>query len=123
MEYQVEWLFFSWMLLSNSVLQVLQDRWGQNNVAWLVYAVDIAERCSDHVATTLSHTQLGHSGECIFRSREQLGVVLGFDAVFFASDNTCEICRAGYQTHCVNRQPGAATGAQSEYVRVPLADG
>jgi threonine dehydrogenase-like Zn-dependent dehydrogenase len=42
---------------------------------------------------------------------------------FFASDNTCEICRAGYQTHCVNRQPGAATGAQSELLRVPLADG
>jgi threonine dehydrogenase-like Zn-dependent dehydrogenase len=42
---------------------------------------------------------------------------------FFASDNTCEICQAGYQTHCVNRQPGAATGAQSEYVRIPLADG
>jgi threonine dehydrogenase-like Zn-dependent dehydrogenase len=42
---------------------------------------------------------------------------------FFASDNTCEICRAGYQTHCVNRQPGAATGGQSEYLRVPLADG
>jgi threonine dehydrogenase-like Zn-dependent dehydrogenase len=42
---------------------------------------------------------------------------------FFASDNTCQICRAGYQTHCVNRQPGAATGAQAEYTRVPLADG
>ena len=42
---------------------------------------------------------------------------------FFASDNTCEICRAGYHTHCVNRQPGAATGAQSDFVRVPLADG
>ena len=42
---------------------------------------------------------------------------------FFASDNTCEICRSGYQTHCVQRQPGAATGAQSEYLRVPLADG
>jgi threonine dehydrogenase-like Zn-dependent dehydrogenase len=42
---------------------------------------------------------------------------------FFASDNTCEICRAGYQSHCVNRQPGAATGAQAEYTRVPLADG
>ncbi|MFI7742156.1 zinc-dependent alcohol dehydrogenase family protein [Kocuria rhizosphaericola] len=42
---------------------------------------------------------------------------------FFASDKTCEICRSGYQTHCVNRQPGAATGAQSQYVRVPLADG
>ena len=23
---------------------------------------------------------------------------------FFASDNTCEICRAGYQTHCVQRR-------------------
>jgi threonine dehydrogenase-like Zn-dependent dehydrogenase len=42
---------------------------------------------------------------------------------FFASDNTCEICRAGYQTHCVRRQPGAATGSQSELLRVPLADG
>jgi len=42
---------------------------------------------------------------------------------FFASDNTCEICRSGYQTWCVNRQPGAATGAQSEYCRIPLADG
>jgi threonine dehydrogenase-like Zn-dependent dehydrogenase len=42
---------------------------------------------------------------------------------FFASDNTCEICRAGYQTSCLNRQPGAATGAQAERLRVPLADG
>jgi threonine dehydrogenase-like Zn-dependent dehydrogenase len=42
---------------------------------------------------------------------------------FFASDNTCEICRAGYQTSCINRQPGAATGGQAEYTRVPLADG
>jgi threonine dehydrogenase-like Zn-dependent dehydrogenase len=42
---------------------------------------------------------------------------------FFASDNTCEICRAGYQSSCVQRQPGAATGGQAEYLRVPLADG
>src|ERR671917_706749 len=42
---------------------------------------------------------------------------------FLASDNTCEICRAGYQTHCVNRQPGAPTGAQAQYARIPLADG
>jgi threonine dehydrogenase-like Zn-dependent dehydrogenase len=42
---------------------------------------------------------------------------------FSASDNTCEICRAGYQTHCVNRQPGAPTGAQAQYARIPLADG
>lgn len=42
---------------------------------------------------------------------------------FFASDNTCEICQSGYQTHCVQRQPGAASGGQAEYLRVPLADG
>jgi threonine dehydrogenase-like Zn-dependent dehydrogenase len=42
---------------------------------------------------------------------------------FFASDNTCEICRSGYQSSCVHRQPGAPTGAQSQYARIPLADG
>ena len=42
---------------------------------------------------------------------------------FTASDNTCEICRAGYQSSCIHRQPGAPTGAQAEYARIPLADG
>jgi threonine dehydrogenase-like Zn-dependent dehydrogenase len=42
---------------------------------------------------------------------------------FFASDNTCEICRAGYQTSCVNREFATAGGAQAELLRVPLADG
>ena len=42
---------------------------------------------------------------------------------FFASDNTCEICRAGYQTSCVHREPAAPGGAQAQYMRVPLADG
>lgn len=42
---------------------------------------------------------------------------------FFSSDNTCEICRAGYQTHCVHRGPGAVPGAQAEYARIPQADG
>jgi threonine dehydrogenase-like Zn-dependent dehydrogenase len=42
---------------------------------------------------------------------------------FFASDNACEICRAGYQTHCLHRQPAAPDGAQAERLRVPLADG
>jgi threonine dehydrogenase-like Zn-dependent dehydrogenase len=42
---------------------------------------------------------------------------------FFASDNTCEICRAGYQTSCVHREPVGALGAQAELLRVPLADG
>jgi threonine dehydrogenase-like Zn-dependent dehydrogenase len=42
---------------------------------------------------------------------------------FFSSDNTCEICRAGYQTHCVHRGPGSVPGAQAEYARIPHADG
>jgi threonine dehydrogenase-like Zn-dependent dehydrogenase len=42
---------------------------------------------------------------------------------FFASDNTCEICRAGYQSRCVQAQSAAPTGAQAEYARITLADG
>src|SRR5258705_7608506 len=42
---------------------------------------------------------------------------------FFASDNTCEICRAGYQSSCVHREGIGALGAQAELLRVPLADG
>jgi threonine dehydrogenase-like Zn-dependent dehydrogenase len=42
---------------------------------------------------------------------------------FFASDNTCQICRAGYQSHCVHRVPVGALGTQAERLRVPLADG
>lgn len=42
---------------------------------------------------------------------------------FFASDNTCEICRAGYQSSCIHREPMGAIGTQAELARVPLADG
>jgi threonine dehydrogenase-like Zn-dependent dehydrogenase len=40
---------------------------------------------------------------------------------FFASDNTCPICRAGYPTSCVHRE--LVGGAQAGRLRVPLADG
>src|SRR5438045_3826150 len=40
---------------------------------------------------------------------------------FFASDNTCPHCKAGYQTSCEHRQP--VLGAQAPKLRVPLADG
>ncbi|WLP90031.1 zinc-dependent alcohol dehydrogenase family protein [Gordonia sp. NB41Y] len=40
---------------------------------------------------------------------------------FIASDNTCDICRAGYQSGCEHMRP--VRGAQAEYLRVPLADG
>lgn len=42
---------------------------------------------------------------------------------FWASDNTCEICRAGYQSHCVHRTIMGSIGTQSERARIPLADG
>jgi threonine dehydrogenase-like Zn-dependent dehydrogenase len=42
---------------------------------------------------------------------------------FWASDNTCEICRAGYQSGCVHRVPMGMLGSQADYLRVPLADG
>jgi threonine dehydrogenase-like Zn-dependent dehydrogenase len=40
---------------------------------------------------------------------------------FFASDNTCPHCRAGYQTSCMHREN--VIGAQAPRVRVPLASG
>jgi threonine dehydrogenase-like Zn-dependent dehydrogenase len=42
---------------------------------------------------------------------------------FFASDNTCPICSAGYQSRCVDARPVGAEGAQAPFLRVPLADG
>src|SRR3712207_288597 len=42
---------------------------------------------------------------------------------FWATDNTCEICRASYQSGCVNRVPMGMLGAQADLLRVPLADG
>jgi threonine dehydrogenase-like Zn-dependent dehydrogenase len=78
-------------------------------------------------AEPVDHTPMGH---------EYVGVVteIGADVKsinvgdfvvgsFFASDNTCEICRAGYQTHCVHRVPMGMIGTQAEYARIPLADG
>lgn len=42
---------------------------------------------------------------------------------FVASDNTCEICQAGYQSRCVHNVMMGAIGTQAEYARIPLADG
>src|SRR2546421_9149487 len=40
---------------------------------------------------------------------------------FWASDNTCPICQAGYQSRCVDAR--GMNGAQAPWVRGPLADG
>ena len=40
---------------------------------------------------------------------------------FFASDNTCPNCQAGYQSSCQHKE--LVGGAQAPVLRVPLADG
>ena len=40
---------------------------------------------------------------------------------FFASDNTCPHCKAGYQTSCQHKE--FVTTAQAPFLRVPLAEG
>jgi threonine dehydrogenase-like Zn-dependent dehydrogenase len=42
---------------------------------------------------------------------------------FWASDNTCPICQAGYQSSCIHRVLMGTIGTQAELARVPLADG
>ncbi|MHA6797921.1 zinc-dependent alcohol dehydrogenase family protein [Bounagaea algeriensis] len=42
---------------------------------------------------------------------------------FIASDGTCEACRAGYPSACVNRVFMDSVGTQAQLARVPLADG
>lgn len=42
---------------------------------------------------------------------------------FVASDNTCEICQAGYQSRCVRQVMMGSVGTQAERARIPLADG
>lgn len=76
-------------------------------------------------AEPVDHSPMGH---------EYVGVVteIGSDVKtleigdfvvgsFFASDNTCEICQAGYQSRCMHAT--GLDGTQAEYARIPLADG
>lgn len=42
---------------------------------------------------------------------------------FVASDNTCEICQAGFQSRCIHQVMMGSVGTQAEYARIPLADG
>jgi threonine dehydrogenase-like Zn-dependent dehydrogenase len=42
---------------------------------------------------------------------------------FFASDNSCEICQAGYQSRCIHAHLMGNEGTQAELARIPMADG
>jgi threonine dehydrogenase-like Zn-dependent dehydrogenase len=77
------------------------------------------------IQTVTEPTPMGHEYCCIV---EQVGravtsvkpgqFVIGS---FFASDNTCPHCHAGYQTSCQHKE--FVGGAQAPLLRVPLADG
>lgn len=72
--------------------------------------------------TPMGHEYVGtveHSGDAVKNVRVGDFVV----GSFMASDNTCEICQAGYQSRCAHVEFAGAGGAQSELLRVPLADG
>lgn len=42
---------------------------------------------------------------------------------FVISDNTCEICQAGFQSKCVHAEFVSQIGTQAETARIPQADG
>lgn len=75
----------------------------------------------------VDHAPMGHEYVGIV---EQIGDAVRDIAVgdyvvgsFVASDNTCEICAAGYQSRCVHQVMMGAIGTQAQYARIPLADG
>src|SRR6476620_11713821 len=78
-------------------------------------------------AEPVDHQPMGHEyvGVVSEIGSEVYNIKVGDFVVgsFFASDNTCEICRAGYQSRCVHAQPIGQLGTQAEYARIPLADG
>jgi threonine dehydrogenase-like Zn-dependent dehydrogenase len=78
-------------------------------------------------AEPVDHAPMGHEyvGVVTEIGAEVTNVKVGDFVVgsFWASDNTCEICRAGYQSYCVHRTLMGTLGTQAEYARIPLADG
>lgn len=75
----------------------------------------------------VDHTPMGHEYVGVV---EEIGAAVQNVAVgdfvvgsFVASDNTCEICAAGYQSRCVHNVMMGDIGTQAEFARIPLADG
>src|SRR5512135_3330949 len=77
------------------------------------------------IQTTTKPTAMGHEycGVVEEVGRDVRSIAKGQFVIgsFFASDNTCPHCKAGYQTSCEHRQ--LVGGAQAPVLRVPLADG
>ncbi|MFD6374413.1 alcohol dehydrogenase catalytic domain-containing protein [Micrococcus luteus] len=73
----------------------------------------------------VDHRRMGHEyvGTIVEKGEDVATLEVGDFVIgsFMLSDNTCEICQAGYQSRCVNA--GEYTGSQAQYMRVELADG
>ncbi len=73
----------------------------------------------------VNHRFMGHEyvGTVVEKGADVATLELGDFVIgsFMLSDNTCEICQAGYQSRCANA--GKYTGSQAQYMRVELADG
>jgi threonine dehydrogenase-like Zn-dependent dehydrogenase len=74
------------------------------------------------------HTLMGHEYVGVVEEvgSEVKNVRVGDFVVgsFVISDNTCEICRAGFQSKCVHAEfVHAGIGTQAEKARIPYADG
>ena len=78
-------------------------------------------------AESVEHQPMGHEYVGVVTEiGSEVNIIKVGDFVvgsFFASDNTCEICQAGYQSRCLHAQPIGQIGTQAEYARIPLADG
>jgi threonine dehydrogenase-like Zn-dependent dehydrogenase len=77
---------------------------------------------------TVDHQAMGHEYVGVVEEiGSQVTTVKVGDFVvgsFVISDNTCQICRAGYPSQCVHRVfVSEAIGTQAEKARIPLADG
>ncbi|UNK71381.1 zinc-dependent alcohol dehydrogenase family protein [Microbacterium sp. H1-D42] len=72
-------------------------------------------------------TQMGHEyiGTVEQVGADVQGIKVGDYVVgsFMASDGTCEICAAGYQSRCAHVVGMGSVGTQAEYARIPWADG
>ena len=72
-------------------------------------------------------TQMGHEYTGVVEQvgAEVQGIQVGDFVVgsFMASDGTCEICQAGYQSRCMHVVGMGSVGPQAEYARIPWADG
>jgi threonine dehydrogenase-like Zn-dependent dehydrogenase len=83
---------------------------------WLYRGVEPA----DH--QVMGHEYVG-TVEAVGSEVESLEVGDFVVGSFVISDNSCEICRAGYQSRCVHGQFASQIGTQAELARIPLADG